>query len=415
MLTLPRVEHSEIAAAKHTDQEAIESIHPSVPATVRRPPQRARSSVVLPLCLAVILGLTGACGDTSSVRTSLGTPAPKLSARQLDRKIEALYQDDPRAHSFVVQDVEYTMSSLETVLRACTTPAKEVTAQAGSAHLLACAPLIFFLYSFGRRDSVPQALELADQLYNYALSETRGSLDAASVLGGLLRSWRIPVSQVPPLRHSSPGNAEALSLVAESSKAIISEGSVHVLIEGYSHRGRVLVETISADVGRAISEETLVAGQKQAAIKLTSKAAFLHGNAAGLSSLLGLPAPFARHAGTRWVEFPRGTSEYLDLAAEDTIDALPTSILPLSVTSTRLIVPVLPSRPHVLTWTAHISRQSTPLTETLTLAPGKPLPIRETTVAGSEVEVATFSQWGHSFTVQVPPQSQVVPYTLLGS
>ena len=379
-------------------------------------PRWARSILVLALCLVAVQGAqvpANASADVPPVPTLLGTPAPKLSARQLERRIEALYHENARARSFVVQDVEYTPSSLKTVLRSCTTSASETTPQAQTARLLACAPLIFFLYSFGHKDSVPGAVQLADQLYNYAVSQVPGPLDGASVLGGTLRSWGVPVVLRTRPLSSAPDNPEALSLVAESSKAIVDEGSVHVLIRGYSHRGKVLIETISADVGRASSDESLAEGSARAVIKLTPEAAFLHGNAGGLSSLLGMPAALARRAGGRWVEFPKGTSEYRDLAAEDTIARLPASILPLSASGVRLLTTIASGRSHVLSWRAPISGSGTLLAERLVLADGKPLPINERTVAGADVEVASFSRWGDHFSVQVPPPPQVVPYSVV--
>jgi hypothetical protein len=280
--------------------------------------------------------------------------------------------------------------------------------------LLACAPLIFFLYSFGRTASSQTAFKLAGELYTYAVTEAPGPLDGASVLGGTLRSWGIPVALPARSPSEAPNSPAELSLVSQSTQAILSAGSVRVVIKGYRRAGKALAETISADVGRAKGDESLTEGKAEAVIRLTPGAAFLQGDPAGLSLLLGLPQAVGKRAGGRWIEVPRGTNEYRDLAAEDTIAALPASILPLSVSGVHLATPPATGSPRVLSWKAPVSEPQVSLTETLFLASGtEPLPISERTVAGTDIEVANFSRWGDPFMVQAPPPPKVVPYSVV--
>ncbi len=58
-----------------------------------------------------------------------------------------------------------------------------------SARVLACAPLIFFFYSYGRRAAVPEGVDVARTLYWYAVTANRKAFDAGPGLTRLLVSW----------------------------------------------------------------------------------------------------------------------------------------------------------------------------------------------------------------------------------
>ena len=92
---------------------------------------------------------------------------------------------------------------------------------------------------------------------------------------------------------------------------------------------------------------------------------------------------------------PLGTSSAL-AAASTTVP----SDLPYALPVTQL--PSVKSSPPVAADATYIP-----------LANDKPLPISERTVAGADVEVASFSRWGDHFSVQVPPPPQVVPYSVV--
>jgi hypothetical protein len=103
-----------------------------------------------------------------------------------------------------------------------------------------------------------------------------------------------------------------------------------------------------------------------------------------------------------------GTAEYSDLATEDTIAALPASILPGSADAARLRTQTRGGRQvYVLDWTAAGSK--TKLSEQLVLtATRQALPISETTTAGSERQTVTLGHWGER--VRVPAPTGALPY-----
>ena len=127
--------------------------------------------------------------------------APQATRSEIERKLAALYRERPTISSYVVQDVTYTQESLGAVLQKCTTAGSAVTAQTQSSVLLACAPPIFFLYSFAKQHSVPAALDLADMIYSYAITNIEGPRKLADDsrrdlerLGGGRRIYKEPTS-----------------------------------------------------------------------------------------------------------------------------------------------------------------------------------------------------------------------------
>ena len=60
---------------------------------------------------------------------------------------------------------------------------------------MACAPLIYFFYSFGREQSVPGASRVADGLYSFAVTDVKGPIDPHAALDKVLTSWGIPVAK----------------------------------------------------------------------------------------------------------------------------------------------------------------------------------------------------------------------------
>ena len=54
--------------------------------------------------------------------------------------------------------------------------------------------LILFFYYYGRQNTVPESVDMAQKLYGYAL--TGKSADSQKGLTGLLRSWGMPKATV---------------------------------------------------------------------------------------------------------------------------------------------------------------------------------------------------------------------------
>ena len=104
----------------------------------------------------------------------------------------ALYRSYPAVRDASFDDVAYTTATRDKVLRVCHSGGPEKSASAlESARVLACAPLIFFFYSYGRHASVPQAVNAARTLYWYAVTANRVPVDAGPGLTRLLASWGV--------------------------------------------------------------------------------------------------------------------------------------------------------------------------------------------------------------------------------
>jgi hypothetical protein len=137
------------------------------------------------------------------------------------------------------------------------------------------------------------------------------------------------------------------------------------------------------------------------------------GTSAGLTNLIGLTKATARRIGNDWVQVKKGSVEYRDFAAEDTLAALPASVLPDASQSVSLRSSAVPGkRARVLTWTTNVGESGTAetLTETLVLSPGAvPLPVTEESNVTGYKQVVTFTNWGENIAV-LPPSSRVLQY-----
>jgi hypothetical protein len=145
-------------------------------------------------------GVAGCGSSKTSARRVATEPAPSILAEpvqvrtfaQVERAVHELYRAYPSIGRFAIQDVEYTPTTRDRVLAVCHRGGPERTASAlESARVLACAPLIFFFYSYGRVRSVPSSVDVARQLYWYAVVSNQRPHDARPGLTTLLRRWGV--------------------------------------------------------------------------------------------------------------------------------------------------------------------------------------------------------------------------------
>lgn len=408
-----------------------------VAAGTKYPPRRRTGHLLAALMLApFVAALLGGCGTGRAAapsrsttqgpgtkarveaKTTLGGTTKDVSLRQVEQRITVLYKDHPGISRYAAQDVVYSQGSFNAVLKTCTDQGPAKTSVEESGRLLACAPLIFFLYSYGHKEGVPLATQVAEDLYMYAVSETEGPVDPRTVLGGVLRSWGLPVASTPSGTRTSnaPTNSPAVvALVTAVEKAMSTERGVHVAISGYQKGHGSPVETIIADMSARYATESIRNGSALASIRITPTAAYLSGNIAGLTSLIGLSAASAKKAGNRWVEAKARTTQYNALSTEDTLASLPASVLPLgiggvTVSSTGSAT----SKVRVLSWKATVNNANEPLIEKLVVSAGtSPLPLSEKTVAGGDTQEVSFTDWGQEVTVAPPPPTDVVTYSRL--
>ncbi len=124
--------------------------------------------------------------------TILTAPVQPTTFAQARAAVLALYRSHRAIATFTVKDVEYTPATRDKVLRVCHEAGPEKAAGTReSVRVLACAPLIFFFYSYGRHASVPEAVGVAERLYWYAVTSNRAPYQVGPGLTRLLRSWGV--------------------------------------------------------------------------------------------------------------------------------------------------------------------------------------------------------------------------------
>ena len=179
---------------------SVARVRPDVTLLTTRPPRRLSAVLAVGLLALVVAGLavfgTGvasrpqaASNTTPSILSGSVRPTTFEQARNA---VVALYRSHPSVSRASFNDVEYTTAARDKVLRVCHSGGPEKSAAAlESARVLACAPLIFFFYSYGRHASVPQAVAAARALYWYALTANRTPVDTGPGLTRLLVSWGV--------------------------------------------------------------------------------------------------------------------------------------------------------------------------------------------------------------------------------
>jgi hypothetical protein len=375
----------------------------AAPAGNRRRGRRlpvVRSGVAAAVLAALAAGCGGG-GGSPGPAANVFTTRQQVSLQQVRTEITALYSAHPGIATFTTQDVQYSVASRDTVLRECTSGNGSQHAETGQ--VIACAPMIFFLYSYGKQASVPAAVTAAGQLYWYAVTHIAGPASAKTSLDEILRSWQLPV---PGLTTAQARTAVASSVISAADESMLTQRAVRMEISPGTPAGG---QRIVADIGSVTGAETISSGAATATIRITGKAAYFTGNTAGLTAYIGLSAKAAAKASSRWVMIKAGTPEYQDLAVEDTIASLPSSILPSASEITSVLdTTVSGQKAYVLSWTA--TSAGTPIKARLILtATPQVLPVSETVTTSAQSKTITFSRWGTPFTVAAP--TPVIPYT----
>jgi hypothetical protein len=155
-------------------------------------PIKIRASILLLIVACMLLASLTACGGASTPAAGgiLDSAVQAVTLDQIKQAIDDLYTRHPDINSFVVQSVTYNPQTRDKVLKICSEGGLVASEQEREAQqVLACAPLIFFFNYYGQQKSAPESIDLARQLYGYALAGK--SEDSQKVLTELLRSWGI--------------------------------------------------------------------------------------------------------------------------------------------------------------------------------------------------------------------------------
>ncbi len=155
-------------------------------------PIKIRVSILLLIVVCLLLASLTACSGTSTPAASsiLDGTAQATTVDQVKQAIDDLYTRHPDINSFIVQSVTYNPTTRDKVMKICSEGGLAANEQERDAQkVMACAPLIFFFNYYGQQKSVPESIDLARQLYWYAVAGK--SDDSKKVLTDLLKSWGI--------------------------------------------------------------------------------------------------------------------------------------------------------------------------------------------------------------------------------
>ncbi len=148
------------------------------------------SLIAASMLFVLLAACNGAPASTPASPSILDSPAQTTTIDQIKQAINDLYTQHPDINSFAVQAVTYNPTTRDKVLKICSEGGLVNTAQElETQKVMACAPLIYFFYYYGQQKSVPESIDLARQLYWYALTDK--SDNAKQVLTQLLQGWKI--------------------------------------------------------------------------------------------------------------------------------------------------------------------------------------------------------------------------------
>ena len=122
----------------------------------------------------------------------LGAPVTPATAGQVKGAFADLYRNHPDIASFTEALVVLPPRTRDAEFGTCVHGGGEHTVAAiESVRLLGCASLIFLFYSYAQRRSSKEGLQVARQVYGYAVTHVKGPDNPRTVLGNLLRSWGV--------------------------------------------------------------------------------------------------------------------------------------------------------------------------------------------------------------------------------
>jgi hypothetical protein len=355
---------------------------------------------------------TQTAASPSGAAPQLRVVADDVSLAFVRQNIARLYREYPAVARYSTQDVAYTSRSRTRVLRACAARGAAATQRVETARVLACAPLVYFFYEYGRAKGVAQATGVADSIYSYASTEIQGPSDARTLLDGVLQGWGLPVASDSAASKPST-NPAASALIAAVRQAIGARHSVRVAITGYQG-GPQPREQIVSDTSRDASTEVLHAGSASAEIRIVHGVAYVTGNRAGLRRLIGLPATTASMAHSRWLQAPTGSAAAKNLSAENSLSAVASSILPDRTDRVQLSSGPGGATTRVLRWSATAVNGASIHASLRVTAGTDPLPISATTSAGQNRQVVQFTDWDAPVLVTAPAGAVPLPNTGVG-
>jgi hypothetical protein len=370
---------------------------------------RTRAAAVALACAGAATLVSACSSGAAATPAGPGANVKTVSFQQVQNEIGALYRADASITAFKVDDVQYSTSSRDKVLGVCRNGAAASDEDAlESAKVMACAPLIYYYYSFGTEHSADDSLTVADDLYDYAVTQITGPFNAQQTIDQLLRSWGVPVASGASATPSPLGTAGIESgLLADARTAMNDSAGVHMVITSATTSGTTTsTRTAVMDSGATSAVETLTDGTATGHLVVTSADAYFSGDSAGLGEFFGMSAQDVARIGTAWVSMASGTSQYTNFSAGSLIASIPSTLMP-STDAVTLTDATDSGRPvYRLAWTSFGSDASAVIKRTLDLdASGQHLPVSETSTSTGATQTVAFSAWGTAVDPAVPDQT----------
>jgi hypothetical protein len=210
------------------------------------------------------------------------------------------------------------------------------------------------------------------------------------------------VSWLAPGAAASATPATPGSVIQAAKAAVATQTGVHVQFVARSHT-KSKTEEIVADIGRTSGEETISLGSARLAIRVTPTRGYASGNVSGLTTLFGLTPAQAKKAGSDWVTWKSGTTQYGDLKEDVTMSSV-NALFP-KASGTKLSDRTTDGASlFALTWTVAASGSTPKLTNTLTVsATGPTLPVVATSTESDGTNATTtLSRWDEPVVVVAP-------------
>ncbi|HUY42657.1 MAG TPA: hypothetical protein VMU98_02705 [Acidimicrobiales bacterium] len=214
------------------------------------------------------------------------------------------------------------------------------------------------------------------------------------------------VALVTPTFAGASSAPTAATLISATKAQLLKEKSVHISVVSVSTKSK---STVSVDLGLTKGQEFLVSGAMKVGVLVTPKAAYLSGNAAGLTKVMGLTSAEQGKVGQKWVEMSSGTTPYTNLVKNLTTVALE-QMLPVAK-GTKLSTSSDKAKDYRLAWTTSSTATATTSNNVMLISSGKKsLPVSQTISTLTGHGVTTYSNWNKDFTVKIPKSSATVTF-----
>jgi len=210
---------------------------------------------------------------------------------------------------------------------------------------------------------------------------------------------------VTPTIAGASNAPTAATLISATKAQLLKEKSVHISVLSVSATSR---STVTVDLGRTKGQEFLVSGAMKVGVVVTPKAAYLSGNPAGLTTLMGLTSTQQGKVGNKWVIMTSGTTPYTNLVKNLTTAAL-AQMLPVAK-GTTLSTSNDRAKDYRLTWITTSGSASKSNNVMLISTGKKSLPVSQTISNSTGHGVTKYSKWNKDFTVKVPKSSATVTF-----